>query len=47
MIEIGTLINSLCHIGFLVYILSSIAEIKQILRSMQSKLDRITEEIRK
>lgn len=37
MIEIGTLINSLCHIGFIVYVLSSIAEIKQILRSMQKE----------
>lgn len=35
--EIGTLINSLCHIGFIVYVLSSIAEIKQILRSMQKE----------
>ena len=33
--EIGTLINSLCHIGFIVYVLGSIAEMKKILRDMQ------------
>ena len=35
MSEIGTLINSLCHIVFVVYVLCSIAEIKKILRDMQ------------
>jgi len=35
MSEIGTLINSLCHIGFVVYVLCSITEIKKILRDMQ------------
>ena len=35
--EIGTLINSLCHIGFIVYVLCSIAEIKKILRDMQKE----------
>lgn len=37
MSEIGTLINSLCHIGFIVYILCSVAEIKKILRDIQGK----------
>lgn len=37
MSEIGDLINSLCHIGFIVYVLSSIAEIKKILRDMQKE----------
>lgn len=37
MSEIGTLINSLCHIGFIVYVLSSIAEIKKLLRDMQKE----------
>jgi len=35
MSEIGTLINSLCHIGFIVYVLCSIGEIKKILRDMR------------
>ena len=35
--EIGTLINSLCHIGFIIYVLESIAEIKKILRDMQDR----------
>lgn len=37
MSEIGTLINSLCHIGFIVYVLCSITEIKKILRDMQKE----------
>ena len=37
MSEIGTLINSLCHIGFIVYVLCSIAEIKKILRDIQKE----------
>ena len=37
MSEIGTLINSLCHIGIMVYILCSIAEIKKILRDMRKE----------
>ena len=37
MSEIGTLINSLCHIGFIVYVLCSIAEIKKILRDMRKE----------
>ena len=35
MSEIGTLLNSLCHIGFIVYVLCSIADIKKILRDIQ------------
>jgi len=38
--EIGTLLdslNSLCHMGFIVYVLLSIAEIKRILRDMQRR----------
>lgn len=35
--EIGTLINSLCHIGFIVYILSSITEVKKMLRNIQKR----------
>lgn len=37
MSEIGDLINSICHIGFIVYVLCSIAEIKKILRDMQKE----------
>ena len=35
MSEIGTLLNSLCQIGFIVYVLCSIADIKKILRDIQ------------
>lgn len=35
MSEIGTLINSLCHIGFIVYVLTSITEIKEMLRDIK------------
>jgi hypothetical protein len=37
MTEIGILINSLCHIGFIVYVTCSIAEIKKMLRGMQKE----------
>jgi len=37
MSEIGTLINSLCHIGFIVYVLTSIAEVKKMLRDIQER----------
>jgi len=37
MSEIGTLINSLCHIGFIVYITCSIAEIKKMLRDIRKE----------
>ena len=37
MSEIGTLINSLCHIGYMVYVLCSIVEIKKILRDMRKE----------
>jgi len=35
MSEIGDLLNSICHIGFIVYVLCSIAEIKKMLRDKE------------
>lgn len=35
--NIGILLNSLCHIGFIVYVLTSLAEIKRMLKDIQKK----------
>lgn len=35
--NIGILLNSLCHIGFIVYVLCSLAEIKRMLKDIQKK----------
>ena len=35
--NIGILLNSLCHIGYTVYVLCSLAEIKKILKDIQKK----------
>lgn len=37
MSEIGSLLNSICHIWFIVYVLCSIAEIKKMLRDMRKE----------
>lgn len=35
--NIGILLNSLCHIGFIAYVLTSLAEIKGMLKDIQKK----------
>ena len=37
MTEIVLLINVLCHIGYIIYVLCSIAEIKKTLRDIQKE----------
>jgi hypothetical protein len=36
--NIGILLNSLCHIGYIAYVLGSIAEIKRMLKDIQKKM---------
>lgn len=36
--NVGILLNSLCHIGYVVYVLCSLAEIKRMLKDIQKKI---------